>query len=204
MGAIDIGNIGWSRYAGAGETRVSPVNSANDSGEITSVSVGGWNTAPNVKVGCWSASGNTLTCRDYESLGNIAAPGTYSGLHITVVTGDYIGCYHTYQSNNYIGNENGQNGWKLAGDHTEDGAKDFGAQQTFLCPSISGIGTTVAAGWSNIAKTLDVASADMAKILGVAVADVAKLDGVAVFRLLKELFRRTKCERKILAGYLSK
>ncbi len=97
---IDVGASAIDRnYVGAihSYTRVSESNPANDSGTITSVeswyAVG--TETDDVWIGTFSASGNVLTCRDSESIGDVV-PGskqTASGLDITIETGDYIGVH---------------------------------------------------------------------------------------------------------------
>ncbi|MBA7624194.1 hypothetical protein ES703_31601 [subsurface metagenome] len=84
--------VGISLY-----TRIGKENPANADGEITSCEI--WlsskSDVADVWVGTFSASGDVLTVRDSESIGDIATGSkqTASGLEITVETGDYFGCF---------------------------------------------------------------------------------------------------------------
>lgn len=96
IGAAAIDRSYESSYL-HGFTYVNKGGAASGSGEITSNEI--WlntkSSATDIYVGTFSASGNVLTCRDSESIGDIATGSkqTQSGLTITVVTGDYWGCY---------------------------------------------------------------------------------------------------------------
>lgn len=100
MAAIDIGAAATVRSAGTGisdYTMVGVENPANDTGAITSCEIYLYSKIGVVDVwaGTFSASGDVLTCRDSESLGDVATGSkqTISGLDITVVTGDYLGAH---------------------------------------------------------------------------------------------------------------
>ncbi len=97
IGAAAIDRAGNSPlcYSGTPHTWVEQSNPADGDGEITSFEI--WLTFKtdtiDVWLGTFSASGNVLTCRDSESVGDIAygSQQTGSGLSITVQSGDYFG-----------------------------------------------------------------------------------------------------------------
>ena len=100
MADIDIGAaaIGRAVYSTISSyTTVGKENPANAAGQITSCKI--WleskTGASDVWVGTFSASGNVLTCRDSESIGDITVGSeqTASGLDVTVETNDYWGCF---------------------------------------------------------------------------------------------------------------
>ncbi len=100
MADIDIGAAAIGREATASLTSFTVVgaeNPADGDGWITSCEI--WLESKistvDVWVGTFSASGNDLTCRDSESIGDIAVGSkqTVSGLDITVMTGDYLGTH---------------------------------------------------------------------------------------------------------------
>ena len=100
MAVIDIGAAAIDRGSYRGidmATLVGKENPANDTGEITSAEVWFYSAAgtDDVWLGTFSASGDVLTCRDSESVGDVAegSKQTYSGLSISVETGDYLGIH---------------------------------------------------------------------------------------------------------------
>jgi hypothetical protein len=98
---IDVGAAASDRSlyesivsSGTYYTNVEGTNPANADGTIDTVDT--WFAAggagSSVKAGTFSASGNDLTCRDAQSIGEVAVgANSVSGLDIDVVTGDYIG-----------------------------------------------------------------------------------------------------------------
>ena len=97
MAEIDLGSEAIERDASSIEidayTRVEGNNAANDSGTIDYCEVFLAEEGDDTYVGTFSASGNVLTCRDSELIGDVASGSkqTFSGLDIDVETGDYIG-----------------------------------------------------------------------------------------------------------------
>ena len=99
---IDIGDAAIDRAGQASvyasptyTTRVNGGNPANASGTVDTVEA--WfvsaSAGNSIKVGTFSAVEDTLTCRDAETIGEVAAGSkqTYTGLSIDVEAGDYIG-----------------------------------------------------------------------------------------------------------------
>lgn len=95
MATIDIG-AGASAFAsttGSGlYTRIDLTNPANDTGTLSMFQVYANSSISGLKIGTFSGSGNTWTCRDYESIGSVTAGSvqTFSGLDCSVATGDCI------------------------------------------------------------------------------------------------------------------
>lgn len=125
MAAIDIGAAATDRdgyYYYHNNTLVEKDNPANDSGSITSCEIWVNYKAGTIDtwVGTFSASGNDLTCRDSESIGDIpvGSKQTISGLSITVVTGDYFGCHDKGSSNVKIEKDDvgGVGVWRFLGE----------------------------------------------------------------------------------------
>jgi len=100
MAAIDIGApaIDRSQYF-LGDTVLSADNPANAAGVLTSLEL--WLyiaiNAGTCKVGTFYGGGTSWTCRDYVTLGAIAAGSkqTISGLNIAVGINDLIGFYNS-------------------------------------------------------------------------------------------------------------
>lgn len=98
---IDVGSeatdraSGYALSGGGGYgTIVSKNNPANETGTLDTVDAYFSNAqATNeVKVGTFSFSGTTGTCRDAQSLGNVSAGAQqFTGLDIDITSGDYIG-----------------------------------------------------------------------------------------------------------------
>ena len=99
-GTITIGaaaiNRGSYGYISA-DTYVNKGGPADGSGQITSNQIWLFATTDttDIFVGSFSASGDVLTVRDSESIGDVAygSMQTQSGLTVNVETGDYWGCY---------------------------------------------------------------------------------------------------------------
>ncbi|KKL44896.1 hypothetical protein LCGC14_2361090 [marine sediment metagenome] len=183
MGAIDIGLEAIDRSAVfniAQYTVVGKDNPANDTGTITDVdiwlSVGATN---DVWFGTFSeGAANVLTCRDSESVGNVAAGSkqSFSGLDIDVVTGDYLG---TYAKTSSAGIERAASGfadvWTYLGEKIDPADSATFAVNADDGVSLFGTGSSVWAG----GDVGGVAIAGIAKINGVALADITKVNGVA-------------------------
>ena len=114
--ASDRGDVSYITGWGTVYTRVNEGNSANSAGSITSYEI--WLNSKtgtaDVWIGTFSASGNVLTVRDSESIGDIATGSkqTGSGQDIDVETGDYFGvadkstsheCTIEYDASGYTG-----------------------------------------------------------------------------------------------------
>lgn len=83
---------------------------ANDDGTIDTVNVY-WGTSAgtdDVYFGTFSASGNTLTCRDSESVGDVTGNSLqqYTGLDIDILTDDYIGTHSKAAAYLYLEKDN--------------------------------------------------------------------------------------------------
>ena len=101
---IDVGSAAIDRASsiqiangtGTYYTVVDGNNAANAPGVMDSVEIfltSSTGTLNSVKVGTFSAAGDTLTCRDAESIGQVGVGSkqTFTGLDITIAIGDYIG-----------------------------------------------------------------------------------------------------------------
>lgn len=95
--AIDIGADAIDR-AGVQNpaTIIALDNPANESGTIISIELYAYNVLSDCKVGTFSRDGDNFTCRDYATIGDVAAGSkqTFS-VSLTCVTGDYIGVYYS-------------------------------------------------------------------------------------------------------------
>jgi hypothetical protein len=96
--AIDIGYdaINRSSTSNPGNTVVlRGGQAATASGVIETIKIYPYNNLSYLRVGAFSISGYTCTCRDYAYIGSVSggAQRTYSGLSIDVVVGDFIGLY---------------------------------------------------------------------------------------------------------------
>ena len=96
---IDVGAAAINRnsfYDCKINTAVAKANPANDTGSIDYVEcyINSESGVQDVFFGTFSASGDTLTVNDSESVGNLSGTGlkTNSGLDIDVESGEYIGC----------------------------------------------------------------------------------------------------------------
>jgi len=96
--AIDIGTAAIDRDSAQNikdYTMVEGSNPANADGTIDTGEIWLYNKSGSVDIyfGTFSASGNVLTCRDSESVGDVVTGSkqTFTGLTIAVVTGDYLG-----------------------------------------------------------------------------------------------------------------
>ena len=98
MAVIDIGPgaSDLNSYQLAGLTSVSMDNPANETGRITSIEIWVNENLEGCKIGTfYVVSGNNLSARDYETIGNLAAGYNKFAVDINVESGDYIGVYHT-------------------------------------------------------------------------------------------------------------
>jgi len=99
--SIDVGAEAINRAGNSGTTSnwgvVNKTNPANADGTLDTVQVYAYTNINNGQVGTVTASGNSLTTRDYENLGTIASGSTqtFTGLSIDVLTNDYIGLSST-------------------------------------------------------------------------------------------------------------
>ena len=184
MATITIGSGTGTRnnYAGAGTARLDTTGPADGTGIITTWKV--WlyaGPATSGKFGTATKSGTTVTVRDVDTVGAIAAGSeqTFTGLSTDVVTGDFA-CQinQPWAAYIYFGYTAPNNFLYNGADLTAGSSvwTDGGYQQKY---AFGGTGTTVS-GWTNIAKVFGVGQADIAKVMGVAIADIAKIDGVAV------------------------
>lgn len=130
MADIDVGNDAIDRDTSVGNTRtcICKDNPANATGTITKVQLFYDNAnGENVKVGSFSASGDDLTPRDYDSLGTVAfgSTQTITGCTIDIVLGDHIGEYHT--GGILDADATGGDGkWHLDGDQFDAGEQTYG------------------------------------------------------------------------------
>ncbi|GAH83702.1 unnamed protein product, partial [marine sediment metagenome] len=93
---IDIGSPAIDRAASVGSrTAVAQDNPANATGIITSVELWFIGAATNVKVATFFlVSGNNLSTRDYEVIGNVSGGSKQiKAVNLEVHTGDFIGVY---------------------------------------------------------------------------------------------------------------
>lgn len=100
MAAIDVGDeaIDRNSAAGGGRTRVSRNNTANGTGEITSVEIWANTNLVNCEVATFDLiSPDKLSTRGTHTIGGVTSGSkqTFSGLHISVQNGDYLGLYYS-------------------------------------------------------------------------------------------------------------
>ncbi|MBA7565807.1 hypothetical protein ES708_07492 [subsurface metagenome] len=97
---IDIGSPAIDRDGATGPdiTVVNRSNPANESGKITSIEIFANIGLSGCKVATfYVASGNNLSTRDYESIGNVPAGSKQVlSVNLDVKAGDYIGIYLTH------------------------------------------------------------------------------------------------------------
>lgn len=94
--AIYIGNdaINRASYTLGGQTIISKELTCSGNGTIVRVDIYAAADMSGVKVGTFYGTPPDFTCRDYETLGNVAAGWTdHMGLSIDAVLGDRIGIY---------------------------------------------------------------------------------------------------------------
>jgi len=94
---ITIGNPavdGDILTGGSGYTQVDKKTPADGTGTITTVEVCLRASTTTTIIAIFSASGNFLTARDYESVGALSAGYNSFSVNLDVVTGDYIGIYY--------------------------------------------------------------------------------------------------------------
>ena len=189
---IDVGSAASNRgtyraprdAAGTNRTDIDGNNAANASGTIDTVeSYWAFAEAGNeAKVGTFSKSGTTFTCRDAQSIGAMTAGSkqTDTGLDIDIETGDFIGVDARTAKYIYIEADStgGTAAWETTGQYCDPSDSATFGELTYFILSLYGTGET--GGWGNIAKVGGITATDLAKIDGVAVADIAKVNGVAV------------------------
>lgn len=97
-GAIDVGSPAIDRAASWGAadyTIVTKQNPSNDTGWITSVEIFTKIAMTNVEVATFfTVSGNNISTRDSQALGNLALGYNQFDVLIEISTGDYIGFYY--------------------------------------------------------------------------------------------------------------
>lgn len=142
-GAIDIGPAATNRAGESGYdyTYILVDNPANTGGKLTSVQVYAPGTISDMKVGTFSGSSGTFTCRDYADLGEISSgDNTYTtnalgqDLSIEVDTGDYLGFWCDdagvdeassggggvyYRSGDWLGDYSGAYSYSLASGYVQ-------------------------------------------------------------------------------------
>lgn len=99
--AIDIGSpaIDRSSAVSYGTTNVTKCNPANESGIITSIeiyAVSGYSMVNCEIATFFVVSGNYLSTRDTEYIGDVPAGKQTFEVNLTVEAGDYIGLYWTF------------------------------------------------------------------------------------------------------------
>ena len=140
---IDMGSAAISRayILGAVTTTVDKNNPANASGKITSVQIYASSPLTACKVAIFHVvSGNNLSARDIQLIGNVAAGSTQTfEVDLNVEEGDYIGAYWT--SGNIDRDVFGVGYWYVSGDKIPctDTTFSFNATKTM---SLYGTGTT--------------------------------------------------------------
>ncbi len=182
MAAIDIGLEAIDRANVANvstSTLVDNVNPANGTGVITEVDIwfaGG--PANDTWVGTFSAAGDTLTCHDSESVGNVSigSKQTFSGLDIAVNIGEYLGVNEriTATCDLEAGPDNGL--WFKAGEFIDPADSGGFTLLTGFGVSLFGTGATVS-GWSG-GNVLGVSPGNIDKINGVEIGNIVKVSGV--------------------------
>ncbi|GAH22836.1 unnamed protein product, partial [marine sediment metagenome] len=91
---IDIGSPAISGNASFGKTAVNKKNPANATGVITSVEIYANEAMTGVKVATfYIVSGNILSTRDYDTIGDVPIGYSKHTVSINVNAGDYIGIY---------------------------------------------------------------------------------------------------------------
>ena len=174
MGLIDIGpgavNL-TSSQATIGRTWVAQGNPANDSGVLDVLEVYAVGDAADVKIGTFYGTSTSLTNRDGETIGNVAAGSkqTFSGLSCDVESGDFLGIYYA----------SGSIEWQTTGDGVSSNTSDqfgTGTQSYTLTAnrSIAIYGTGTTSGWTG--KIWGVTNP--AKIWGIPVANISKVGGI--------------------------
>jgi len=96
--AVDIGYEAVSRFSDAwsGRTRIAKGNPASMAGNVTSIDIYARSDISGLVVGSfYTTNGNTLKCRDSETIPGTITSGSKVNkvVSVTVEIGDYIGCY---------------------------------------------------------------------------------------------------------------
>lgn len=159
-------------------TLVGKENPAGEAGEIVSNEIWLYSKtgATNIYVGSFSASGNDLTVRDSESIGDVATGSkqTQSGLTVNIESGDYWGAFDKGANDSSIESDTsgGSDVWWFGGECIDPtDSETFGvlADDTI---SLYGEGDR---GWTGKISGVT----NPAKIMGVDVANIASVKGVA-------------------------
>lgn len=187
--SIDVGSTsfdGTTNFGISTWTVVEQFNPANADGTITGGAIWLASTSGviDVWVGLFSAVGNTLTCEDSESVGDIAAGSeqTLSGLDINCETGWYIGTHCKSGAPAIERNSSGAVGiWYKSGEFIDP--TDSATFGVLSGDEISLYGTGIEggpAGWTGIAKVNSVGEGAIGTVKGTAKADIGTVIGVAV------------------------
>ena len=146
---IDIGMPAINRGSSFSPfTIVNIGNPANDSGKITSVEIWSLNDLTACEVATFFVvSGNNLSTRDHEAIGNITKGSKQTfPVDLNVETGDYLGMYFTI--GNIERDTSGYDGcWFLSGDNIPCSDVTFSVVAGDAI-SLYGTGTT-AVGWGH-------------------------------------------------------
>jgi hypothetical protein len=134
MAKIDVGSpaIDLNSCAVERRTIVGVDNPANASGVIDTFQLYNARTMTGLKLGTFSKDGNTLTNRDYVSIGNSSGgtPVTFTGLSVDIEIGDIVGHYTASGITELTGSGGGAGVWAKAGDQFEPGTPiDYGTQK---------------------------------------------------------------------------
>jgi hypothetical protein len=146
MAEIDVGPPAndLESYTVGGYTVVCVTNPANDSGIIDTFQSFVRYKAAIFKVGVFSKSGDICTCRDFASIGAVAAgANTFTGLSISVEKDDIVGHYSSGSTEKGGG---GSGAAQIAGDKFDGSEIDFTGAWGSSNISLYGTGETSAAG----------------------------------------------------------
>jgi hypothetical protein len=153
--AIDIGSAATNRTSElTTSTRVITENPANATGKITSVeiyAVSGYNLTLVEVATFYVVSGNFLSTRDWEYIGNVTAGSKQTFVvDLDVTVGDYIGIYF-YSGGKIEADALSGTRWSKAGDNIPCTNIDFGSSTTGTI-SLYGTGESVAVGikWNTV------------------------------------------------------
>ena len=153
--AIDIGSpvIDRGNNSIANYTYIDVNNPANGSGKITSVEIYAHSAMSSCVVATfYVVSGNNLTARDHELIGDVAVGYNQFDININVEAEDCIGIYNTTGTIDY--DVTGDGFWYKSGDNTTCVDTTFSFLTSRML-SLYGTGTTVAAGikWNGVTIT---------------------------------------------------
>lgn len=185
---IDIGSAASNRstyqdisWLGNYYTYVERGNVANAAGILNSCEIYMQSTGANIRVGTFSASGASLTRRDYEVLGSVTSGSkqTFTGLNITVSANDLIGTTGT--DGNIEGDRTGSSVY-----HAHEGSQNYTFFDTSAHNysngngpiSLYGTGITVPDAPTNVAASEN----DTDKVTITWTAGTGETDGHVVYR----------------------